>query len=45
LGVTSACDMDAFTLFLVENWLFNGETVLIDGGVSYISFCLFSLTV
>jgi hypothetical protein len=32
LGVTSARDMDVLALFLVENWLFNGETVFIDGG-------------
>jgi hypothetical protein len=45
LGVTSARDMDALALFLIANWLFNGETVFIDGGVSCISFSLFSFTV
>lgn len=27
-------DMGALVLFLVANWFVNGETVLIDGGVS-----------
>ncbi len=27
-------DMGALVLFLVSNWFVNGETVLIDGGVS-----------
>lgn len=30
-------DMGALVLFLVSNWFVNGETVLIDGGVSCIS--------
>ncbi|KAJ7305551.1 hypothetical protein DFH08DRAFT_825050 [Mycena albidolilacea] len=34
LGVTSAHDVDALALFLVANWLFNRETVFIDGGLS-----------
>ncbi len=28
-------DMGSLVLFLVSNWYVNGETVLIDGGVSY----------
>ena len=32
-------DMGALVLFLVSNWFVNGETVLIDGGVSVL-FCL-----
>lgn len=27
-------DMGALALFLIANWFVNGETVLIDGGVS-----------
>ena len=30
----SRTDMGALVLFLVSNWYVNGETVLIDGGVS-----------
>ena len=32
----SKTDMGALALFLVSNWFVNGETVLIDGGVSTI---------
>lgn len=31
-------DMGSLALFLTANWYVNGETVLIDGGVSHISF-------
>lgn len=30
----SRTDLGALVLFLVSNWFVNGETVLIDGGVS-----------
>jgi len=30
----SKSDMGMLALFLVSNWFVNGETVLIDGGVS-----------
>lgn len=33
-------DMGALVLFLVANWFVDGETVLIDGGVSVIFLCL-----
>ena len=29
-------DMGSLVLFLVSNWFVNGETVLIDGGVSLV---------
>jgi hypothetical protein len=28
-------DMGMLALFLISNWFVNGETVLIDGGVSF----------
>jgi len=31
----SRFDMGMLALFLVSNWFVNGETVLIDGGVSH----------
>ena len=31
-------DMGSLVLFLVSNWYVNGETVLIDGGVSHALF-------
>jgi hypothetical protein len=30
-------DMGTLALFLVANWFVNGETVLIDGGVSHLT--------
>jgi hypothetical protein len=32
-------DMGTLALFLVANWFVNGETVLIDGGVSRFPWC------
>lgn len=32
-------DMGSLALFLVANWFVNGETVLIDGGVSTVKTC------
>ena len=36
LGGTNR-DMGSLALFIVANWFVNGETVLIDGGVSFLS--------
>lgn len=40
-GGGSRFDMGMLALFLVSNWFVNGETVLIDGGVS----CVFAVYV
>lgn len=41
-GGGSNRDMGSLALMLIANWFINGETVLIDGGVSFPSLCVYT---